>query len=505
MKRRQFIAVTALALLASVSGVSAQSWDREADAVVVGAGGAGLSAALTLAQGHAKVIVLEKNPFPGGTSNVAEGVGAAESRLQKYQGIFVSREQAFKTEMDSNNYVGNQALIHRWIYESGATLDWLQDQGVPFVDVEQLPKTGLTTWHIVKDRGKSLVKALSDKLKNDPNATVLYETPASALITDANKQVIGVEAKNDKGETIRIKAHSVILATGGFGDNPEMIKQYGGKVVAGALANFNKVGDGIKMAQTLGGAVSGMSALMYFPAADNRVPAAQKTGLGIADLGLQPFNVLVNEKGVRFTDEDVVFNFVRAGNVIAKENAVWSIFDDTIKQDLIHRGPDAGLGVLVHKMVPLPDIQQEWDKAKAAGNPYLQEADTAEELAGKIGVPAAALKATLDKYNHDAALNLDTAFAKDHRYLRPLTGKLFAVKVTDYHLVTLGGILTNDRLQALNEKGEVISPNLYMAGNDVGGLYGDTYTLDVSGSTYGFAVNSGRLTAFDILEQLGKK
>lgn len=141
---------------------------------------------------------------------------------------------------------------------------------------------------------------------------------------------------------------------------------------------------------------------------------------------------------------------------------------------------------------------------KALRRKSFVQGDTVKELASAMGVPADTLQATIDEYNHFVDINYDEDFVKPRELLQKLSGKLYAVKLEPYYLTSLGGVTVNTKLQALDEDWNVI-PGLYVTGNDAtGGLFGDTYPLDVPGTTLGFAVNSGRMAAKAILKEMGK-
>jgi len=467
----------------------------------VGSGGSGLSATLTAVEGGAKVILLEKNPFPGGTSNVAEGIFGAETELQREQLINNTKDEVFRVEMwESNHWQGNGPLLRTYINESDKTFAWLRNvQKVPFETTgTTAPEArGLRTWHLIQGRGATLVKVLFGNVKQNPNVTVLMQTPAQELITDEKKNVIGVVAKDKSGKSIRIKAGAVIVATGGYAENREWVTKYCGDAGGGAAVPFNKVGDGIRMAMAVGAAVEGMDHMQWFPAAP-----PQTTPLPVSCLGWQPSNIMVNSFGERFCNEEILRNFSLAGNAIRRQGYGWSIFDEAHKNFWKEHGPDWGIGVLVQHAVPLPKLDEDIAKAKMGKN--FAEGNTVEELAKAMGVPADALKATMETYKGYVDAHYDSDYLKPHELMYKPAGKLMAVKLDPMYLTSLGGVVVNKKLQAMTKAGAPIS-GLYVVGNDAaGGLFGDTYPLDVPGSTYGFAMSSGRLAAKAALKAIGK-
>jgi fumarate reductase flavoprotein subunit len=488
---------------------AAPSFTHETDVVVVGAGGAGLSAAQTALEGGAKVILLEQNPFPGGTSNVAEGIFGAETKMQRDHYFSVpmqTKDTLFKHEMEFNHWKANAALVRWFVNQSAGTIDWLASEGVPFEEVSQTTFDGVRTWHVIKGHGATLVKVLFGKVKQNPNATVMMETGAVDLITDGQNNVIGVVAKNKDGE-IRIKARAVILATGGFADNLEMVKQYAGNSFSGPVANFHKVGFGIKMAQKLGAQVEGMDVLMNSAVYDKKrsaVPGpANPTDLQFDAVSQQPMNIMVNVDGERFCDETIANNFILQSNAIARQpgNYAWVIFDNNLRRHYADDGIDGGMGVIVPAGSKVEKFDKALDQYAQEGDRNVFSADTPEELAAKIHVPAESLKKTIAEYNHAAAINLDEAFDKDRHFIKPITGKLYAIREVINYLVTGGGVKTNLQMQPLTKDRKPIQ-GLYVTGQDVGGINADTYGLSSPGTSFGFAVGSGRAAAQSILASL---
>jgi fumarate reductase flavoprotein subunit len=492
--------------LLTVGGLArAESFTNEVDVVVVGAGGAGLTTTLTAAEGGAKVILLEQNVFPGGTSLFAEGPFAVESSMQIREGYQLTKDDVFKFEMNETNWMINAPLLRAYINESDNTFDWLSAHGVPFKSVNNLPPDGFRTWHVIDGLGKELIRALYYKAKENPNVVIKMETPAKDLIFDDQHHVTGVIAQTKDGTELRIKAKAVVLATGGFGENPEMVKEYTGNNWAGPITagHLHKVGFGIKMAQKAGAVLENMGAVQYFPFADMRVPLQQAFPSYAASIVLQPFNINVNKFGNRYSAEDIGFNFIKTGEALNRQvdKFAWCILDQSMVEMYTKNGPEGGVGVLIPARVPLPNLKEDMDKAIKAGNPNIASATSIEELAGKINVPVDTLKKTFANYNHYADTNYDPEFSKDRKYIRKLQGKLYAMKMVDFYLNTLGGARVNEHLQPLDANDQII-PHLYVVGTDAGGLYTNTYPLTMSGGSFGFAVNSGRLAGQDLLKSL---
>lgn len=476
----------------------------EADMVIVGAGSAGLSAALTAAQGGASVILLEKDKIVGGTGNFAEGVLGVETDMQQFRWHKETKDQVFNNEMDEHRWLTNGALTRRFHNETAKTIDWLQEIGVKFEGPSKNHFDNTAMWHLIDGKGAALIKTLNTQIKKHPGVKLLMETPATGLIVK-DKRVIGVKARNKVGETIECMAKGgVIIATGGFANSPEMIKKYAGMDNVINAAPLKKTGDGINMALAVGASVEGMHNLMFIGSMD-ALPG-QRPNIPLGALGVEPRNIWVNKSGKRFANEYVSVNFPLAGNAIKRQKVAWAIIDEKLKDFYKNRGVDVGLGTLIYPATKL-DLDDLATKAIAAGNPFVVKAASLSELASKTGLPYDALKQTIAEYNQYAATNHDLAFAKDPRWLQQynVNGPLYAVKLKEVLLTTVGGVVVDEYLRPLDKDDSILVSGLYMTGNDVGGLYSDTYTLTyASGSSFGFAVNSGRLAALSILKDLGK-
>ena len=215
----------------------------------------------------------------------------------------------------------------------------------------------------------------------------------------------------------------------------------------------------------------------------------------------------VNRHGERFCDEGIAFYDSSTGNANArhKEGYTFSIFDDSIKQFLLERGIERQLGSENPPGTLPVGIDTLINDALKQGSSDIFIADSVEELAGKLEIDPAVLRATVDEYNYFCAKGHDDLFAKDPKYLRPLKGpQYYAAKAPTAFLGTIGGIKIDHRAEVLDKKDSVI-PGLYAAGYDAGGAYGDSYSINpASGMSAGFAINSGRIAGKNALKYIGK-
>ena len=480
--------------------MNANAYTTEADVAVIGSGASGLAAALTAAEGGARVVVFEKQRTPGGTSNFFEGMFAVESDMQREHYIDYSRDQAFKNIMEYSHWKANPRLVRAIVDESAGTISWLQQQGVEFTGVTiNMPKSP-RTYHIVSGSGLAVVKILVTKAK-EKSVDLRLGTPVKRILKEGGR-ITGVLVETDSGD-IRVGAKAVVIASGGFANNREWIKKYTGFDLGKNLipvGNVDKFGDGIRMAWEVGAAEEGINVVELYRAG----PITTEIGGQVEWPTVQP-DLWVNPRGERFCDESVAFYDSSVGNVNAKykEGYTFSIFDDSIIQRLMERGIDKSVNVRTLSGSKPVNFQKEVEILFEKGNTDVFVADSVEELAGKLGMDAPVLKSTIDEYNQFCEKKHDDLFAKDPKYLRPLKGpKFYAVKAHTVTLGTMGGIKINHNTEVIDKKENII-PGLYAVGFDAGGMYGDSYHVSVaSGSSVGFAFNSGRIAGKNVLRYL---
>ena len=477
------------------------------DIVVVGSGSTGMVAALTAAEGGAKVILLEKMRSMGGVSNFAEGMFAAESDMQRQQYVSYTRDDAFKTIMEYSHWRANPRLVRAFVNESASTIAWLQEQGVEFVEVTTNMPGGPLVWHILKgperERGSFMIKTLASRAK-EKGVDFWLATPAKKLIKEGNK-VTGIIVEKD-GEELQINAKAIIIATGGYANNKEWIKKYTGfdlGVNLTTIGNVDKMGDGIRMAWEIGAAEEGMGVLQLLKGGP--VMGAGLSFIGPLESASNQPGLWVNQDGERYCDESIQGNFAFDGNALARQKgrSVFAIFDESLVHHWMEKGTDLGTGRIFPPGSRL-NIGEALKEALETKAPDVFAADSVEELARTMGLNPTVLKATVEEYNGFCAKGHDDLFAKDPKYLRPLKGpKFYALKCNLVFLGTLGGIKINHKMEVVDKKENPI-PGLYAGGMDAGGIYGDSYDVKTCGGTLAFGVNSGRIAGKNALKYIGK-
>jgi succinate dehydrogenase/fumarate reductase flavoprotein subunit len=474
-----------------------------ADVVVVGSGATGMAAAVSLAEGGAKVVVFEKQRSLGGTSNFFQGTFAVESDMQRERYVTYTRDEAFKNTMDYSHWRANPRLVRAIVDESGPTIAWLQEQGVVFTEATiNMPEAPLT-YHVIKGRGEAVVKALVDRARS-MGAQIFPGTPVTTLLKEGGK-ISGVVVDAD-GEEAEVAARAVVIATGGFANSKEWIKKYTGYDLGVNLfpvGNTGKTGDGVRMAWEAGAAEEGVETIEMFRVA----PMGPEFAMGcqLEQAAAQP-DLWVTARGERFCDESICFWDTPVGNAQARyktDGYTFSVLDDAVIARLNTRGLERGVGVEYPPSSKLENLQNEIQAALDHGSQEVFVAESLDDLAAQTGMDADTLAATAAEYNRYCAQGHDELFAKDRRYLHALVGpRYYAVRARTVFLGTMGGIKVTDRLEVLDKKDNVI-PGLYAGGFDAGGMYGDSYPIkSSSGLASAFAINSGRIAGRSALRYL---
>ena len=496
----------------------------EAELVVIGGGGAGLSAAIAAGENGCKsIIVLEKAGSATGSTGMAHDVFGAESQVKKRLGIDAPRDELFKVAMEWAHWTKiNPRIVRAFIDKSGDTIAWLEKMGLSFEMIQYYPNQVPLVRHSVHGHGNALMKALRDSCQK-VGAKILTRTAGKKLLRDSKGRISGVIAESKEGE-IAIKAGSVVIATGGYGNNKEMLKKY--------IPNYHdtisydgppsNTGDGIIMATEIGAASAGLgTANMHGPflkpKSDSQVMKMDAPGedgspirITLWFLAWEPEMLWVNRKGIRFIDEGYHLAFFAFGNAVTlqPDGITYTLFDSSIlrtieKQGLIRPGAASRANWLpVSAATPLPGLEREVRKQADKGD--LKIAKSLDEIAAWMDADPAVLKATVDEYNAACDDRHDALFAKDRRYLLPLrTPPYYAVKAHVGLCDTYGGIKINEKMEALDASDSPI-PGLFAAGTTAGCWESESYCYRLTGHLVGFALNSVRIAGENAVKYLAK-
>lgn len=460
---------------------------KSADIVVVGGGMSGLAAAVAASAEGNSVIVLEATAALGGNGLGTEGVFGCGSSLQKSQGIEFTFSEIIAKEAEFFNYRIDTLAWKDMVENSAGNIDWLMDNGVLIDHVDDYRGmggfAGFHWWggfvedgYISKDGAKNGYITPMNAKAEEQGVEFLFETRALKLVMD-NGAVAGIQAQRGDESWLQIDCKAVILATGGYVDSDEKLREIGMNpegIVRKGTPGHN--GDGFDMAMTAGGVDTRLKhCLMKEPGV---VGHPFESALGAMGVRIGGPYLFVNQNAERFTNEDCTsLNQAYMGNVVATQPKVFAIVNQTVLEQIdATRTP----GIIA-------DAQAAMESGAEA---YC--ADTLDELAGKLGVDAAALTETLDRYNTYCAQGKDDDFAKDPAQLVAMEeGPFWGFQMGENYFASLGGIATNRNFEVTDVDGNAIG-GLYAVGADGCELYRETYTVMVPASCMANNINSGR-------------
>ena len=474
------------------NNATAEDSTVDADVVVVGAGGAGMTAAITAAAEGKSVVILESQSMVGGNSvRATGGMNAGKTVYQDenefgesagvektlktaaekyadnetitalaktvseqwaaYQanptGYFDSVELMELDTMIGGKGINDPELVETLCANSADAIDWLDEHGITLHDVSSFGGASVKRIHRpVNAEGKTvsvgsyMIPLLEENCKK-AGVQILLNTTANEILTDANGAAVGIKATGSTGETVTVNAKAVVLTTGGFGANLDMVVEYKPELKGFMTTNAaGAQGQGIEMATAIGAGTVDMDQIQIHPTVEANTAALITEGLRGDGA------VLINAEGKRFIDEVGTRDVVSAAEIAQTGSYSWLVVDQA--------------------MVDASSVIQGYIKKG-----YTVTGATYEELGKAMGVDAAAFAETMEKWNGYVEAKNDPDFGRTS-FANPLnTAPYYAVKVTAGVHHTMGGLKINANTEVLNEKGEVI-PGLFAAGEVTGGVHG---------------------------------
>ncbi len=445
--------------------------DLECDIVIIGAGGAGMTAAIDATQAGKKVILLEKMPYAGGnTTKATGGMNAAETHYQAEQGIEDSVEQFVEDTMKGGHDINDRDLVTIMAQNSASAIDWLDSIGAPLPKVSFSGGATNKRIHAPEDGsgvGAFLVTRFLNKIE-ELGINVMYNTTATSIMTLDGK-VTGVMAEGpDAYYTINAKA--VILATGGFVNNQSMIVHYRDDLLGTVTTSAPGVtGDGIVMAEAVGADLVDINQIQLHPTVE------QSTSMLITESVRGDGAILVNQEGKRFINELLTRDVVSAGELEQTGSYAYIIFDQNLRDGLKAVEKYVSTGITV-------------------------QADTIEGLAEQLGIDPATLADTLQKWNQYVADKNDPDFGRDTGMDADLSkAPYYAIKIAPGIHHTMGGVRINTEAQVIDTEGNPI-PGLFAAGEVCGGVHGGNR---IGGNAVADIVVFGRIASASAVKYCG--
>ncbi len=418
------------------------SLKKSYDVIIVGSGGAGMTAAIEAKDAGMNPVILEKMPMAGGnTSKASAGLNASETSVEKAQGVTDSNDKFYEETLKGGGGTNDKELLRYFVDHSAAAVDWLAQNDIVLDNLTTTGGMSVSRAHRPHDGsavGAYLVKGLEENIsKRDIPVFVNSDV---TKINEKDGKVSGVEVKIE-GETKQVDSKAVVVTTGGFGANQKMIAKYRPDLKDYVTTNAaGSTGDGIEMISALGGALVDMDKIQIHPT------VFQKTGYLVSESIRGEGAILVNKEGNRFFNEMDTRDKVSAAELKQDGKYAYAIFGEGTK-----------------------------DKVKAVDQ-YISknmvvEADNVEELAKKLDIKPEELKATVTKWNKAVADKKDSEFGRTTGMTNDISGKVYAIKVAPGIHHTMAGVKINTQTQVLKEDGQPIK-GLYAAGEVTGGLHG---------------------------------
>ena len=419
--------------------------DGECDVVIVGAGGAGLCAAVEAASLSQSVIVLEKQGIVGGNTNYSTGgINAAETSVQKGLGIDDSKDLFYDDTMKGGHYLNDPSLVRSFVDNGPLAIDWLISLGADLSDVGLMGGSSVKRTHRPKAGtaiGPHLMKVLKEA-SAAKNVEIRTNNKVTALMTEADR-VCGVIVENNDGSSYRIRAKAVIIATGGFGANLDMVTQHRPDLKGFPTLNHKgATGDAFAWVEAVGGGTLQLDQIQIHPTSEyvNHILITEAVrGNGA---------ILVNREGKRFVNEMQTRDVVSAAILSQTGGMAYLIFDEQVRKSLASIETYYNQGVL-------------------------KTATSIQALAAQMGMSATTLAATMARYTEMQQNGSDDDFGRSASEMTaPLNvAPYYAVGVTPAIHHTMGGIKVDKDMHVLRADGTAV-PGLYAAGEVTGGLHG---------------------------------
>lgn len=417
---------------------------QQYDVVVVGSGGAGLAAAIQACDEGARVLIVEKMSTIGGnTIKASVGMNAAETRFQKLKGIEDSKELFYQESLKGGQFKNNPVLLREFVEHAPQAVEWLADHGIELSDITITGGMSIDRTHRPADAsavGGFLISGLVKNL-NKRNIDVMLDTSVTDIRYE-NGAVTGVDLLNDENEVISVQAKSVVVATGGFSANRDMVVKYRPDLDGFVTTNHKgATGGGIAILEKIGADTVDMGEIQIHPTVE------QSTSYLISEAIRGGGAILVNQAGHRFFNEMETRDKVSAQIIALPEKYAYVVFDEQVR--------------LKNKAA---------DEYIARG--FVVSADSPRELAGKLDMDYHAFLATLERYNVFVDKQNDEDFGRKTAMRHPLNqGPFYAIRIAPGVHHTMGGVTINTDTAVLDANKDVLN-GAYAAGEVVGGIHG---------------------------------
>jgi fumarate reductase flavoprotein subunit len=417
------------------------------DAIIVGAGGAGLTAAIQAHELGLNVAVFEKNASLGGnTTRASSGMNASESLIQLDEGIIDNKEDFYQETLKGGGLLNDRELLRYFVDHSAAAIDWLLNHGIELTNLTITGGMSKKRAHrpaSMAPVGNYLITGALKQIQQE-GIPVFNNAKIIKLLQDENKNVVGVQLETEGG-TKTVNAKAVLLASGGFGSSKELIKKYRPDLVDYKTTNQpGATGDGLKLADQIDAQLEQMDFIQVHPTAQTDTDHVYLIGEGLRGEGA----ILVNKSGKRFVNEMNTRKIVSNAITNLNEEGAYLIFDQSIRDNFTAVEFYDHIGLVKH-------------------------GDNLADLAQAIEVNSSNLEETIKTWNEAVNTKKDGEFGRNTGMDRSIeNGPFFAIHINPAIHYTMGGIHINSKTEVLDTNGNVIN-GLYAAGEVSGGLHGN--------------------------------
>ena len=464
-----------------------QEEELSSDVIVVGGGAAGMAATIRLEEAGKSVILVEKTSSLGGTIRVSGGNQVVQgSKVQKEAGVTNDSVKSMEEDfLENGDQLNDAELLGIYAKNVGAATDWLSDDvGVRYNmegGLHQLAEYAIDRELAYDEGGIGAAETLNDKV-HATDANVLLNTAAKHLIVE-NGKVAGVEAESLKGKKYTLKADAVILATGGYGNNNDLLPASARNGLFYGLDSSN--GEGLVMA--VEDANAGTTHMEYIKEYPNGVETSKKHAKSTIAGNITAFSkaaILVNQKGERVVNEKASNHDIL--NALKKQSGetLYLVMDEATFNEWKTKLAAAGLS---------EDMIDAYVANNGKSEPVFTMGSTIKEAAEAAGIDGNALTKTIEKFNTYVEDGEDKDFHRAKEYLTSTfaEGNIYIVEQKARYATTMGGLDVDGNLQVVDTNGKVID-GLYAAGEIIGGVMGDD---SPSGANNGWALTSGKYVA----------
>lgn len=498
-----------------VTAAPKDAMEKEADIAIVGAGGAGLLAAVTASRAGASVIVLEKasNAY---SSNFATcgGPAGAETKVMAEVGCTTTNQQMYDHLYDYSNTTVDALALKECVTRAGQAIDLMYDMGIEFSLNEDTYGVGYRARHSIQGKGAARIDPLTSEVEAN-GGEFLYETTGEEIIME-NGKAVGVRGTAADGTPVTVNAKAVLVCTGGFQGSEEMLHQIFGDVNVVSLGSNLSTGDGINMVLEAGGTLDRNFGVLgnEFAGANSKLEGStfdRSSGFNLSNENMAFWifgGLTVDMDGDRFINEKLVADFPLAlgGEAILRQGKVYTVMDEAYYNACSTEGIVSYLGdpadwksSVALRFGTTTKAPEQLQSAIDQGWAY--KADTLADAAAYFGLEN--LEKTVAEYNEMCANGEDTLFGKSANFMTAIgEGPYYVFEYEPSAWSTFGGVKTDSYLRAVGAGGDYI-PGLYVGGVDTGSYYAVPY-YDGPGTCVGLAIGSGIYAAENMLEYIGK-